>query len=74
MGLFINNTPSLYSVKEALCAGVPILSMSLFAEQSRNAFLAQQMGVGQCVNKANLTGEHFLVGEKRRAQIIAVFK
>jgi hypothetical protein len=38
--------------------------MSLFAEQSRNAFLAQQMGVGQCVNKVNLTGEHFMVGEK----------
>jgi UDP:flavonoid glycosyltransferase YjiC (YdhE family) len=51
----------MFSLKEALCAGVPTLTMSLFAEQSRNSFMSHQSGIGQSLNKANLTGDELKV-------------
>jgi hypothetical protein len=51
----------MFSFKEALCAGVPTLTMSLFAEQSRNSFMSHQLGIGQSLNKANLTGNELKV-------------
>jgi hypothetical protein len=42
------------SLIESLCAGVPMLHMSMFFDQIHNAYIARRMGIGRYVNKFTL--------------------
>jgi hypothetical protein len=48
---------TLYSIREGLCAGVPLIVMPLFAEQAHNAQLVLAMGIGPVINKYTLTAD-----------------
>ncbi|VDN33196.1 unnamed protein product [Gongylonema pulchrum] len=50
----------LKSVKEAACASMPTIFMPMFAEQTRNSWLAWNRGYGKLLNKVNITAESLL--------------
>lgn len=47
-------------MKESICAGVPVVFMPIFAEQAHNALLARQLGIGETLNKSNVTKERIM--------------
>uniref|UniRef100_F1L3T2 UDP-glucuronosyltransferase n=1 Tax=Ascaris suum TaxID=6253 RepID=F1L3T2_ASCSU len=57
--LFISHG-GLKSMKESICAGVPVVFMPIFAEQAHNALLARQLGIGETLNKSNVTKERIM--------------
>uniref|UniRef100_A0A183U1L9 UDP-glucuronosyltransferase n=1 Tax=Toxocara canis TaxID=6265 RepID=A0A183U1L9_TOXCA len=54
--LFISHG-GLKSLKESICAGVPLVLMPIFAEQAHNTFLARQLGIAETLNKVQVTKE-----------------
>lgn len=48
------------SIREAICAKVPIVALPMFAEQSRNAAIARKRGFGEYINKMYVTKENVL--------------
>uniref|UniRef100_A0A914HX86 glucuronosyltransferase n=1 Tax=Globodera rostochiensis TaxID=31243 RepID=A0A914HX86_GLORO len=57
--LFITHG-GLKSVREGLCAGVPMIVLPLFAEQAHQAHLLLAMGIAPVVNKYSLTEQSVL--------------
>uniref|UniRef100_A0AC34FY25 UDP-glucuronosyltransferase n=1 Tax=Panagrolaimus sp. ES5 TaxID=591445 RepID=A0AC34FY25_9BILA len=50
----------LKSLKEALCAEIPIVLMPLLAEQAHNAKFALKLGIGQIINKFSITKDQII--------------
>uniref|UniRef100_A0A914YT03 UDP-glucuronosyltransferase n=1 Tax=Panagrolaimus superbus TaxID=310955 RepID=A0A914YT03_9BILA len=57
--LFITHG-GLKSLKESLCAEIPVILMPMFAEQAHNSKYALKLGIGGILNKFELTKEKFL--------------
>uniref|UniRef100_A0A0M3JZN4 glucuronosyltransferase n=1 Tax=Anisakis simplex TaxID=6269 RepID=A0A0M3JZN4_ANISI len=56
--IFIGHA-GLKSIKESICAQVPLLLMPIFAEQAHNALIAHQLGIAETMNKRKLTKQIF---------------
>uniref|UniRef100_A0A9J2PP07 UDP-glucuronosyltransferase n=1 Tax=Ascaris lumbricoides TaxID=6252 RepID=A0A9J2PP07_ASCLU len=50
----------LKSVKEAICAGVPLLTIPFFADQMKNSLLAYQCGFAEIIHKRKITSTKLL--------------
>uniref|UniRef100_A0A914XNX7 glucuronosyltransferase n=1 Tax=Plectus sambesii TaxID=2011161 RepID=A0A914XNX7_9BILA len=57
--LFISHG-GLKSLKEAICSATPVVFMSIFAEQTHNALICNQLGFAEYVNKHTVTGADLL--------------